>query len=97
MTLNELFGFNNRIKILEELVSNWDSFLTVDEISRMSDVPVEEVYKHLEQLDEIGIIKNNKQDHDMFKLNPDDKRAIFLSLIECDEVIRQNDFNLKTN
>ena len=36
MLLNELFGENARIKILEELLTYVDSFLTAEEISRVT-------------------------------------------------------------
>ena len=61
MLLNELFGENARIKILEELLAYVDSFLTADEISRMADVSPKTVYIHMNQLEEIGILEVEKK------------------------------------
>ena len=89
MLLRELFGDSARIKILEELVSNWDFFLTVEEIARMSDVSKKSVYIHINELKKIGILSVNEEGAKKFKLNPDDKRAIALALIESDEFLRK--------
>ena len=62
MLLNELFGENARIKILEELLIYTDSFLTAEEISRMSDVSTKTVYIHMNQLEEIGILEVKKKE-----------------------------------
>lgn len=87
MSLKELFGETDRIKILEELISNWDFLLSVDEIARMSDVSKKSVHIHMNELNKRGILivdDGSKK----FKLNPDDKRAISLALIESDEYLR---------
>lgn len=89
MLLKELFGDTARIKILEELISNWDLFLTVDEIARMSDVSKKSVYVHIKQLEETGIVIVDDEGSKKFKLNPNDKRAIALALIESDEYLRK--------
>lgn len=91
MLLSELFGESARIKILEELISNWDFFLSVDEIARMSDVSKKSVYVHMEQLDAIGILVIDYDGFKKFKLNPKDNRAIALALIESGEYLRKLD------
>ena len=91
MILRELFGDSARIKILEELVSNWDFFLTVEEISRMSDVSKKSVYLHMEELKKIGILLISEEGSKKFKLNPEDKRSIAIALIESDEYLRKMD------
>lgn len=90
MSLKELFGKTDRIKILEELISNWDFFLSVDEIARMSDVSKKSVHMHMAELNKIGILIIDESSK-KFKLNPEDKRAIALSLIESDEYLRLMD------
>ena len=90
MSLKELFGETDRIKILEELISNWDFFLSVDEIARMSDVSKKSVHIHINELNKIGILivdDGSKK----FKLDSKDKRAIALALIESDEYLRLMD------
>ena len=89
MLLKDLFGDTARIKILEELISNWDLFLSVDEIARMADVSKKSVYVHMEQLEKIGIVVMENEGSKKFKLDPKDKRAIALALIESDEYLRK--------
>lgn len=89
MILSELFGENARIKILEELISNWDFFLTVEEIARMSDVSKKSVYIHMQQLNQIGILIVENEGSKRFKLDPNDERAIAMALIESGEYIRK--------
>ncbi|WP_406533488.1 winged helix-turn-helix domain-containing protein [Methanobrevibacter sp.] len=89
MLLKDLFGDTARIKILEELISNWDLFLSVDEIARMADVSKKSVYVHMEQLKKIGIVIMEDNGSKKFKLDPKDKRAIALALIESDEYLRK--------
>ena len=100
MLLRELFGDNARIKILEELISNWDFFLTVDEIARMSDVSKKSVYIHMEELRKIGIVIIDNEVSKKFKLNSKDKRVIALALIESGEYLRkmeEYELELKNN
>ena len=88
--LNELFGENARIKILEELLTYVDSFLTADEISRMADVSPKTVYIHMNQLEEIGILEVEKKGAKRFKLNSNDERVLALGLIETNEFLRRS-------
>ena len=90
MLLNELFGENARIKILEELLTYVDSFLTADEISRMADVSPKTVYIHMNQLEEIGILEVEKKGAKRFKLNSSDERVLALGLIEANEFLRRS-------
>ena len=90
MLLNELFGENARIKILEELLTYVDSFLTAEEISRMADVSTKTVYIHMNQLEEIGILEVEKKGAKRFKLNSNDERVLALGLIEANEFLRSS-------
>ena len=90
MLLNELFGDNARIKILEELLTYVDSFLTAEEISRMADVSSKTVYIHLNQLEEIGVLEVEKKGAKRFKLNTNDERVLALGLIEANEFLRRS-------
>ena len=90
MLLNELFGENARIKILEELLTYVDSFLTAEEISRMADVSSKTVYIHMNQLEKIGILEVEKKGAKRFKLNSNDERVLALGLIEANEFLRRS-------
>lgn len=90
MLLNELFGENARMKILEALLMYSDSFLTAEEISRMSDVSTKTVYIHINQLERIGILEVEKNGAKRFKLNPNDERVLALGLIESNEFLRRS-------
>ena len=90
MLLNELFGENARIKILEELLTYVDSFLTAEEISRMADVSSKTVYIHMNKLEEIGILEVEKKGAKRFKLNSNDERVLALGLIEANEYLRRS-------
>lgn len=90
MLLCELFGENARIKILEELLTYVDSFLTAEEISRMADVSSKTVYIHMNQLEEIGILEVEKKGAKRFKLNSNDERVLALGLIEANEFLRRS-------
>ena len=90
MLLNELFGENARIKILEELLTYEDSFLTADEISRMTGVSPKTVHIHMNQLEEIGILEVEKKGAKRFKLNSNDERVLALGLIEANEFLRRS-------
>jgi len=90
MLLNELFGENARIKILEELLTYVDSFLTAEEISRMADVSSKTVYIHMNQLEEIGILEVKKNIVKRFKLKANDERVLALGLIETNEYQRKS-------
>jgi len=90
MLLNELFGENARIKILEELLTYVDSFLTVEEISRMADVSPKTVYIHMNQLEEIDILEVEKKGAKRFKLKSNDERVLALGLIEANEFLRRS-------
>ena len=70
MLLRELLGDSARIKILEELISNWDFFLSVDEVARMSDVSKKTVYTQVHELNKIGILIIDENGSKKFKLNP---------------------------
>ena len=90
MILNELFGENTRIKILEKLLTYDDSFLTAGEISRMADVSSKIVHMHMNQLEEIGILEVKKNIVKRFKLKANDERVLALGLIEANEFLRQS-------
>ena len=90
MVLKELLGENARIKILEELLTYADSFLTVEEISRMADVSSKTVYIHMNQLEKIGILEVEKKGSKRFKLNSNDERVLALELLEANEFLRRS-------
>lgn len=89
MVLEELLGRNARIKILEEFLTYFDSFLSVEEISRMSDIPSKTVKTHLKELENIGILEVENKEERRFRLNQKDQRALALGLIETSEYLKQ--------
>lgn len=95
MILEDLFGNTTRIKILEELLSKWGEYLSVEEISRMADVSRKSVYIHMAKLEDIGVLDVQKEGSKKFRLNQNDERALALALIESKEYSRQLDnFNV---
>ena len=95
MILEDLFGNTTRIKILEELLSKWGEYLSVEEISRMADVSKKSVYIHMAKLEDIGVLDVQKDGSKRYRLNQNDERALALALIESNEYSRQlNDFNM---
>ena len=95
MILEDLFGNTTRIKILEELLSKWGEYLSVEEISRMADVSKKSVYIHMAKLEDIGFLDVQKGGSKKFRLNQKDERALALALIESKEYSRKlNDFNI---
>lgn len=91
MILKELFGDNARVKILEELISKWGIYLSVDEISRMSGVSKKSIYTHMDELKKIGILNIKKEGSVKYKLKEEDERSLALGLIGSNEYLRQYD------
>ena len=95
MILEDLFGKTTRIKILEELLSKWGEYLSVEEISRMADVSKKSVYIHMAKLEDIGVLDIENEGSKKFRLNQNDERALALALIESKEYSRQlNDLDI---
>lgn len=88
--LSELFGDTTRVRILEELVSNWGLSLKVSEIARMSDVSEKSVYTHIKQLDEIELLRKIEGKSTKYMLKEEDKRALALSIIDSAEYLRKD-------
>lgn len=86
MILNNIFGNSSRIQLLDELCENWGDYLSLGELSRMTDQSVDELVGHLRELESIGMIErlDNK-----VRLRMGDERCRLLSLIECNEYIRK--------
>ena len=90
MVLKEIFGDGARIKLLEELISNWGELLTAEELSRMAEVSLKSVYSHMDDLKKIGIvIIVYEQGSRKFKLSEDDGRAVALALMGLTEFLRK--------
>ena len=85
-----MLGDSVRTKILEQLVGFNEDFLSVNEISRMAEVPYEIVNINIDQLKSIGILKIKKEGISKFKLNPNDERVLALNLIETHEFLRKS-------
>lgn len=90
MILSDLFGDSARVKILEELISNWGTWLKVSEIARMSDLSEKSVYTHIKQLNEIDLLEKTEGKSTKYRLNEEDKRALALSIIDSAEYLRKD-------
>ena len=86
MILNNIFGNSSRIQLLEELCENWGEYLSLGELSRMTDQSVDELVGHLRELESIGMIERLDS---KVRLRIGDERCKLLSLIECHEYIRK--------
>lgn len=93
--LKEIFGDTKRVRILEELIERAGEFLSVSEISRMSDVSKKTVYIHLYQLEDMGIIISHPGRTAKYGLNMDDSRAVALSIIADEEYLRKMDISIR--
>jgi len=90
MLLTEIFGNNSRIRILEELISKDDVYLTVSEIARMADVSKKTVYIHIAKLENLGLVVKKEGKKNSYKLNDSDPRALALGIIENEEFLRKD-------
>ena len=93
--LREVFGNTKRISILEEMVENWGEFLTIDEIARISETSPKTAYRHINELNKIGILDFKDAKPKKFKLKEDDKRALALAILESEEYLRKSEITLK--
>ena len=94
--LKEIFGDTKRVRILEELIEHAGEFLSVSEISKMSDVSKKTVYSHLYQLEEMRIIISHPGRITKYGLNMDDSRAVSLSIIADEEYLRKMEISIKS-
>ena len=94
--LKEIFGDTKRVRILEELIEHAGEFLSVSEISKMSDVSKKTVYSHLYQLEETRIIISDPGRITKYGLNMDDSRAVALSIIADEEYLRKMEISIKS-
>jgi predicted DNA-binding transcriptional regulator YafY len=92
--LRDVFGNTKRISILEEMVENWGEFLTIEEIARMAETSPKTAYRHINELDKIGILDFEYEKPKKFKLKEDDKRALALAILESEEYLRKADITL---
>ncbi len=93
--LREVFGNTKRISILEEMVENWGEFLTIDEIARIAETSPKTAYRHMNELNKIGILDFTDEKPKKFKLKEDDKRALALAILESEEYLRKSEITLK--
>ena len=92
MILNNIFGNSSRIQLLEELCENWGEYLSLGELSRMTDQSVDELVGHLRELESIGMIERSDS---KVRLRISDERCKLLSLIECNEYIRRMEIEIE--
>jgi len=87
MLLTEIFGNNSRVKILEELISKEDIYLTVSELARMAEISKKTVYTHISKLEQLGLVVKKEGKKNKYKLNDKDPRALALGIIENEEFL----------
>ncbi|WP_321421765.1 winged helix-turn-helix domain-containing protein [uncultured Methanobacterium sp.] len=92
--LREVFGNTKRISILEEMVENWGEFLTIEEIARISETSPKTAYRHINELNKIGILDFTDAKPKKYKLKEDDKRALALAILESEEYLRKAEITL---
>lgn len=79
--ISVLFGGPARTRIIEAFVANESRELNVSDISRLSDTARSSVYRHIEELEEIGIIEHF-EDTGRYTLASDDELAQLLRKVE---------------
>lgn len=77
-----LFSGPARTRIIEAFVANADRELNVSDIARLSDTARSTVYRHIEELEELDIIKPVGEGTKRYTLNQDDEIAEFLNKLE---------------
>lgn len=84
--LTALLGDGPKVKILAALLSEPDNDFNVTDISRLAGVSRNTVYRHLDDLMTVDVVKHNRDigDSHMYKINRDSKVARKLAEIEWD-------------
>ena len=85
VVLRELLGDSTKLSVLEELIERWGEPLTVDEIARISEVPLLVAHDHLRELEAIGIVTES---NGKYRLKKRDERAKALRTLENEEYVR---------
>jgi DNA-binding transcriptional ArsR family regulator len=81
-SLATLFSGPARTRIIEAFVANKDRELNVSDVARLSDTARSTVYRHIENLEQLGIIKEIEVDGDRYTLDSDDELATKLRELE---------------
>ena len=88
MILNKLFGDCDRIKIIEELCSNWGVFLDITDLANMSDVDRGIIYeKHIKPLIDLGLVEkisiySDEEKLEKYRLKLDHEACLALMIID---------------
>lgn len=77
-----LFGGSARTKIIESFVANASRELNVSDIARLSDTARSTVYRHIDTLETLAIIKPVGDGTKRYTLNSDDEIAELLRKLE---------------
>lgn len=80
--LSTLFSGPARTRIIEAFVSNSERELNVSDIARLSDTARSTVYRHIEELEKLEIIKPVGEGTKRYTLDTDDEIADFLNKLE---------------
>lgn len=76
-----LFGGPARTRIIEAFVANASRELNVSDVARLSDTARSSVYRHIEELEELGIIRQY-EDSGRYTLDDGDNLAQLLRKVE---------------
>ncbi|MBS1263690.1 MAG: hypothetical protein MAG715_00875 [Methanonatronarchaeales archaeon] len=83
--LTYLFGDHSKTRILATMLSESDMDLSVTEITRISGLNRTTVYKHLDDLEELGVIVNTRKTAgQMYQINSDSEVVQDLAKLEWD-------------
>lgn len=89
-----LFSGPARTRIIEAFVANKSRELNVSDIARESDTARSTVYRHLEELEELGLIVKMGSGNERYALNRDSDIAELLWQLEgvaLQKLLEQND------
>lgn len=77
-----LFDGPARTKIIEAFVSNGSRELNVSDVARLSDTARSSVYRHIDELQKMGIVKEVDGGAGRYTLDSDDQLAELLRKVE---------------
>lgn len=84
--LVSLFKAPARVHILQAFVAEKGRDLTVSDVARLSDTARSTVYRHLDELQDLGVIEHTRDGQDghspMYQLNEDSEIAEYLYKLE---------------
>ena len=94
--MGELFSNSPKVKIMEILCENYKNGCTMKDINRITEVPINIIRRHLANMVGMGIVTHEEYEDDtLFMLNPDNKVALYMILLENELVVTKLDKHMK--